>query len=148
RWLLTTGVLRDETRFYICGPPAFMRMAQFTLRTMGVPEEWIRQEHFTVERRPLPPAIDPTPRQVTIHTPKGDHTFTTAWPDTILAAALKNGIALPYSCRAGRCSTCVARLIRGHVKLSNNEVLTENDLKEGLTLTCVGYAETDVTLSF
>lgn len=149
RWLFTTGVLNGETRFYICGPPSFMRMALFTLRTMGVPEEWIRQEHFTVERRPPPPpAVDPAPKKVTIHTDKDDYEFQTAWPDTILRAAEKHGIALPYSCRAGRCSTCVARLLQGRVKMSNNEVLTEKDQQEGLTLTCVGYAETDVVLVF
>lgn len=125
-----------------------MRMAQFTLRTLGVPEAGIRQEHFTVERQPPPPAVDPAPRKVTIRTDAHRYEFQTAWPDTILTAALKHGIALPYSCRAGRCSTCVARLIRGRVKLSNNEVLTEKDLGQGLTLTCVGYAETDIMLSF
>jgi len=149
RWLLKTGVLETGTRFYICGPPAFMRMAQFTLRTLGVPEEDIRQEHFTVEHRPPPPpAIDPTPRIVTVHAGDSQYQFETSWPDTILTAALKHGIRLPYSCRAGRCSTCVARLLQGRVKMSNNEVLTEKDQQQGLTLTCVGYAETDLELLF
>jgi ring-1,2-phenylacetyl-CoA epoxidase subunit PaaE len=149
RWLETTQALTDETRFYLCGPPAFMRMAQFTLKTLGIPDEHIKQEHFTIERRPPPPPlIDPAPRHVRLLTPAGDYAFQTAWPDTILDAALKHGIRLPYSCRTGRCSTCVAHLVQGRVKMSNNEVLTEKDQQEGLTLTCVGYAETDITLSF
>ena len=149
RWLETTQALKNDTRFYLCGPPAFMRMAQFTLKTLGIPDDHIKQEHFTIERRPPPPPfIDPTPRHVRLHTQNGDYAFQTAWPDTILDAALKHGIRLPYSCRAGRCSTCVARLIQGRVKMSNNEVLTEKDQQEGLTLTCVGYAETDITISY
>ncbi len=148
RWLETTGALADDTRFYLCGPEAFMRMARFTLKTLGVPDDHIRQEHFTVERRLAPPPlVDPAPKTITIITTAGHYEFETAWPDTILTAAEKHGIRLPYSCRAGRCSTCVARLIRGKIKMSNNEVLTEKDLQQGLTLTCVGYAETDVTLS-
>lgn len=149
RWLETTQALKNDTRFYLCGPAAFMRMARFTLKTLGIPDEHIRQEHFTVEHRPPPPPIiDPTPKKVALLTPTGDYEFETAWPDTILDAALKHGIRLPYSCRAGRCSTCVARLIQGRVKMSTNEVLTEKDQQEGLTLTCVGYAETNITISY
>ena len=149
RWLETTQALTTDTRFYLCGPTAFMRMAQFTLKTLGIPDDHIMQEYFTIERRPPPPPlIDPAPKKVTILTGNGRYEFDTAWPDTILDAALKHGIRLPYSCRAGRCSTCVARLKQGKIKMSTNEVLTEKDIQQGLTLTCVGYAETDVTLSF
>ncbi|HEV2478490.1 MAG TPA: 2Fe-2S iron-sulfur cluster-binding protein [Puia sp.] len=124
-------------------------MARFTLKTLGIPDDHIRQEHFTVERRlPPPPLVDPTPRTVTILTQAGRYEFQSAWPDTILDAAEKHGIRLPYSCRAGRCSTCVAHLHKGQIKMSTNEVLTEKDLQQGLTLTCVGYAETDIILTF
>jgi ring-1,2-phenylacetyl-CoA epoxidase subunit PaaE len=146
--LLSPDVFPD-TRFYICGPPAFMRMTQFTLRTLGIAEGHIKKEHFTVEHIPAaPPVFDRTPRKITIHDGSGAHAFEVKWPDTILTAGLRQGIPLPYSCRAGRCSTCVARCVKGKVRMTVNEVLTDNDLREGLVLTCVGYAETDVELSF
>lgn len=148
RWLQTTDALRSGTRYYLCGPLAFMRMARFTLRTLGVADDEIKQEYFTIERMPPPPIVDEAPRKVIILTTTGRYELETTWPDTILDAALKQGIALPYSCRAGRCSTCIARLASGHIKMRANEVLTEKDLQEGLTLTCVGYAETDITLSY
>jgi len=149
RWLETTGAITGDTRFYLCGPAVFMRMAQFTLKTLGIEADQIKQEHFTVERRPpSPPMVDPTPKMITIVTAAGRHEFLAAWPDTILDAAEKHGIRLPYSCRAGRCSTCVARLLMGQIKMSTNEVLTEKDLQQGLTLTCVGYAATDITISY
>ena len=146
------GLVRREafagTRFYICGPPAFMRMAQFTLRTLGIPEGSIKKEHFTVEHHPAPPpAFDEAPKKIVIRDGSQVYTFETKWPNTILQAGLDHGIRLPYSCRAGRCSTCVARCIAGSIRMTNNEVLTDNDLREGLVLTCVGYAETDVELS-
>lgn len=54
--------------FYLCGPPAFMRMVQFTLRVMGFADEQIRQEHFTVEYVPPPPLLtDTTPKKVTVY---------------------------------------------------------------------------------
>ena len=135
--------------FYLCGPPAFMRMAQFTLRLLGFPDEQIKKENFTVEYIPPPPLLtDTTPRQITIHQKDATFSFEAAWPDTILQAAERRHISLPYSCRGGRCSTCTAKCLSGKVKMSINEALAEKDLQEGLVLTCVGYAETDITLSF
>ena len=151
QWLfavLSPDVFSD-TRFYICGPPAFMRMAQFTLRTLGIAEAHIKREHFTVEHIPAPPPVfDRTARKITIHDGSGTHAFEVKWPDAVLAAGLRQGIPLPYSCRAGRCSTCAARCVKGKVRMTINEVLTDDDLRAGLVLTCVGYAETDVELSF
>jgi ring-1,2-phenylacetyl-CoA epoxidase subunit PaaE len=135
--------------FYLCGPVSFMRMAQFTLKWMGIADEQIKKENFTVEFVPPPPLIaDESPKQMTIHYHQQTFRIEAAYPQNILQAALKNNIQLPYSCRGGRCSSCVAKCIKGKVKMSINEVLTEKDLHDGLVLTCVGYAETDVELEF
>ncbi|HVS94996.1 MAG TPA: iron-sulfur cluster-binding domain-containing protein [Puia sp.] len=138
-----------RTQFYLCGPPAFMRMAEFTLRTLGIAETQIRKEHFTVEHQPGPPPdFDDTAKKVVLRAGSERHVFEAKWPKTILQAGLDRGIPLPYSCRAGRCSSCVARCMQGRVRMTNNEVLTDSDLRDGLILTCVGYAETDVELTF
>jgi ring-1,2-phenylacetyl-CoA epoxidase subunit PaaE len=153
-WLLEEWILKLLPRFhlpvfYLCGPPAFMRMVQFTLRLLGFSDAQIKKENFTVEYVPPPPLLtDTTPKQVIIHQKDSTFHFEAAWPDTILRAAERHHIALPYSCRGGRCSTCTAKCLSGKVKMSINEVLTEKELKEGWVLTCVGYAETDVVLSF
>jgi ring-1,2-phenylacetyl-CoA epoxidase subunit PaaE len=150
-WIISLLPAEDyeDVYFYLCGPTAFMRMAQFTLRLLGIAERRIKKEFFTAGPAPAPLLFtDRSPRRVRILTSSGTREFVAAWPDTILQAAGRNGIALPYSCRAGRCSTCVARCLNGHVKMSVNEVLTDRDLQEGLVLTCVGYAETDVELWF
>lgn len=96
---------------------------------------------------PAPPVFDATPKAVRVRGAV-DQAFTVKWPESILTAALRQGVPLPYSCRAGRCSSCVARCLKGSVRMTHNEVLTEKDLREGLVLTCVGYAETDVELSY
>jgi ring-1,2-phenylacetyl-CoA epoxidase subunit PaaE len=138
-----------ETLFYLCGPPALMRMAQFTLKLMGFADDQIRRENFVVEYIPPPPLItDRDPKQIVIHFHKQTYHITSEFPTNILQAALNNNIQLPYSCRGGRCSTCVARLMKGNVKMSINDVLTNKDLENGLVLTCVGYPETDIELDF
>jgi ring-1,2-phenylacetyl-CoA epoxidase subunit PaaE len=118
------------------------------LRTLGFPDEAIRREHFTVGYiPPAPPVFDATPKRVVIRA-EMDREFVVTWPDSILTAAIRQGIPLPYSCRAGRCSSCVALCRRGRVRMTTNEVLTDKDIARGLVLTCVGYAETDVELDF
>lgn len=133
--------------FYTCGPEPFMRMAQFTLKVMGFQDEQLRKEHFVIEPVHKPAFTMPsTPFTVVLHYAQQTHEFTTAWPDTILQAAQKNGITLPYSCNTGRCATCAAYCRKGSVTMSNNEVLTDTDLQVGLVLTCTGYAATDLVL--
>lgn len=126
-----------------------MRMAQFTLKWMGFEDEQIKKENFTVEFVPPPPLlVDISAKKILIHYQKETFKINATYPVSILQAALDHDIQLPYSCRSGRCSSCVAKCIKGKVKMSNNEVLTEKDLENGLVLTCVGYAETDVELEF
>jgi ring-1,2-phenylacetyl-CoA epoxidase subunit PaaE len=138
---------RRRPFFYLCGPPGFMRMAVFTLRLLGVADQDIKRENFVVEYVPPPPVLaDTSPREVVLDVEGAAVRFSTQWPSTILQSALDNGIALPYSCKGGRCGTCAARCISGKVRMTINEVLSEKDLAEGLVLTCVGYAETDVEL--
>ncbi|PWT73923.1 MAG: oxidoreductase [Bacteroidetes bacterium] len=141
--------MNDDTYFYICGPHSMMRMAEFTLKWMGIQDNQIRRENFSIDFIPPPPVLtDTTPKELTIHFQDHTHQISVAYPKNILQAALDNGIHLPYSCRGGRCSTCVAKLMKGKLKMSVNDVLTEKDLDEGLVLTCVGYALTDLELSF
>jgi CDP-4-dehydro-6-deoxyglucose reductase len=66
---------------------------------------------------------------------------------TLLDAASGAGIALPYSCRAGRCSTCKALVQRGQTRpLTDETGLSTEEIKAGWILTCVRTAETDVEL--
>lgn len=66
---------------------------------------------------------------------------------TLLDAASAAGIALPYSCRSGRCSTCKALVQRGQTRARTEETgLSPVEIEAGWVLTCVRTAETDVEL--
>jgi ring-1,2-phenylacetyl-CoA epoxidase subunit PaaE len=136
-------------QFYLCGPLPFMRMAEFTVRLLGFSVEQIRKEHFVIDTPPHAPLlIDTSFKRVTIHYQQKTYHIQVAYPTSILDAALENNIQLPYSCKGGRCSTCSAYRVNGKIVMSMNEVLTEKDIAKGLVLTCVGFAATDVELSF
>ena len=65
-----------------------------------------------------------------------DYSIETSKDRTILELALENGIDAPYSCQGGICSTCLARLVKGSVTMDNNQILTDDEVEEGLILTC------------
>lgn len=66
---------------------------------------------------------------------------------TLLDAASAAGIALPYSCRTGRCSTCKALVQRGQTRPLTDEVgLSPEEVEAGWILACARTAETDVAL--
>lgn len=130
----------EQVLCYICGPLNYMRMCTYTLREADIPINNIRKENFSTDKpiiRNEPP--DTAAHVVKIQYHQQEHRLLVQYPKTILQTAKESGLLLPYSCEAGHCGNCVALCTQGKVWLSYNEVLTDKDLAQGLTLTCVGY---------
>ena len=82
----------------------------------------------------------------TIRVPASGHEFDIEDNETILEAALRQGIGLPYGCRNGRCGNCAADLLSGEVTYYGEPPALE-DLPAGKCLPCQGFAASDLRLS-
>lgn len=131
-------------RFYICGPEPMIHVVKDVLLEFGINESQILFELFTVTT-PAPPIdrqlIDGKTK-VTIMLDDEETTFVMDQKKSVLEAALDENIDAPYSCQGGICSSCLARLTEGEVKMRQNNILTDGELAEGLILTCQSHPTT------
>jgi ferredoxin-NADP reductase len=133
------GPVGGDADVYICGPGPFMDIVEETLLSEGVAPERLHIERFTPSE-PLPesdtPAEGAVVTRVTIElagrTDSTDHHPGT----TILQTARQMGMSPPFSCEAGSCATCMAKLVDGTVTMHVNNALTDDEVDDGWILTC------------
>jgi ferredoxin len=79
---------------------------------------------------------------VTIHLDRKKVSVPQVPGETLLETARRAGLEPPFSCEAGNCGTCMARLTEGHATMRVNDALDEDEVDDGYILTCQGVPDT------
>lgn len=149
RWVDPKGI--DVA--YICGPQSMMEQVQERLMASGLAKSQIKLELFAGAMRKGPrPERKGVIRgeegcKVTVI--QNGLTREFAMPknkESVLDAALEQGLELPYSCKGGVCGTCRAKLIKGEVDMDANYSLEDYEVARGFVLTCQSFPITDALL--
>lgn len=140
--------------FYLCGPDAFMELVEsalpdpgrvFTERFGTAPPRSPDSAPVSSDDAPASTEEDPE------HEPEGTVTITlrnnrVSVPrranETLLESARRAGLTPPFSCESGNCATCMAKLTKGSATMRVNDALTDEEVAEGLILTCQGVPDT------
>jgi len=142
--LMLADVVRDigERSAYVCGPEAFMTTMATALTALHVPRDQQFQESFGDHKHSETPG-----KPVNILLDSWDTSFVGDNKTTLLEQAEKNGVNIPYNCRAGYCGVCRVTLESGEVRVLADHALTDDGKKAKKILACSCIPQTDVVIS-
>ena len=127
-------------KFYLCGPEEMINTVSAVLKEHNVAEKNIKFELFSsVSTEDTIEKSFEGHTKITILVDEEETTFEMSQKQTILEAALKQGVDAPYSCQGGICSSCLARITSGTAEMKKNSILTDSEIAEGLVLTCQAH---------
>ena len=152
---------------YVCGPKGFREKVQQLLIHLGLPASHYHEESFghyeysnviqdntTTENQPELPETKNSlvseqnnNAKVVINFTRWHKRYQGNKQATLLEQGEEAGLILPYSCRAGSCGRCKAKLISGKVQQNETEGLLASEQSQGYILLCSCTALTDIEIS-
>ncbi|MCY1210270.1 1,2-phenylacetyl-CoA epoxidase, subunit E [compost metagenome] len=142
---------------FICGPQGMTETVRDQLKGNGVPAERIHFELFAAasgsakrEAREAARITDSASSQVTVISDGRELTFELPRNSvSVLDAGNAQGLELPYSCKAGVCSTCKCKVVEGEVEMDSNFALEDYEVAAGYVLSCQTFPVSEkVVLDF
>jgi ring-1,2-phenylacetyl-CoA epoxidase subunit PaaE len=135
---------------YLCGPAPMTKALRTALTEMGMSLDNIRFEIFTPtpygkssgEHVQVKPVIAGADVEVILDGTRRRLKVDPA-TETVLGAAQRDGVEIPYSCAGGMCCTCRCKVLEGKASMDQNWSLQPWELEAGFILACQARPETD-----
>lgn len=140
---------------FICGPEPMILAVQERLLEYGIPEKHVHVELFAAQSpaKPLAKSITNDPKieanvRIIMDGIEMDLNIDSDG-ESVLDAAYKAGMDVPFACKGGVCCTCKAKVLEGSVKMDVNYALEPDEVEQGYILTCQSHPTADkVVISF
>lgn len=134
----------EQVEYFICGPGSMIEAVEKALKGFSIDKKRIHTERFTSDVDEKDKAKGTAGARIIVHL-NGDK-IETEVPEgkTILDVLLDMRYDPPYSCHSGACSTCMAKIISGSVKMDACYALDDDEIADGYILTCQSHPTSDV----
>lgn len=131
---------KEFEKFFLCGPEDMINLITDVLKEKNIAEKDIKFELFSASSKENKIDVSHSDHtKITVLVDGEQATFEMSAKQTLLEAALKQGLDAPYSCQGGICSSCLARVTQGTAVMKKNSILTDGEIAEGLVLTCQAH---------
>jgi 3-ketosteroid 9alpha-monooxygenase subunit B len=129
---------------YVCGPEGFMTVVRGALPDGArvLVEDFDASPPVKATTAEVADGKEAAGGTVTIHLDRKKVSVPQVAGETLLETARRAGLSPPFSCEAGNCGTCMARLTEGKATMRNNDVLEDDELADGYILTCQAVPDT------
>ena len=135
----------EFSKYYLCGPEEMITLLSDTLKENNVAEKDIKFELFSASSTENKAVGNVEGHaKISVFVDGEETTFEMSQKQTLLEAALKQGLDVPYSCQGGICSSCFCKITEGKAEMKKNQILTDSEVADGLTLACQAYPTTSV----
>ena len=126
---------------FFCGPGGMIEICAKTAVELGVDRNRIKFERFLAPGEPPPTRRPPAPplenANIEVCFDGAKYAFAQESRDrSVIEAALRHGIELPFSCRGGMCCTCRCRIVSGEAAMTVNYSLENWEIAAGFILAC------------
>ena len=131
---------KNVNKFFLCGPERMIETVSNNLLDVGIDKTSILFELFSSSVKSEEIKGKTESRSLEIIYDELTHKFENMDGKSVLDTALQNNLDVPYSCQGGVCSSCIARIKSGTAEMAANQILTDEEIEEGLILTCQAHA--------
>jgi len=134
-----------QAEFFICGPGNLIDTTEKALKERGIDEKAIHSERFTTgtKGKEASKVAGTEGAIVKVHLDGQEIEVAVPPNKTILDVLLAQKYDPPYSCTSGACSSCMAKVITGSVRMETCFALDDDEVEEGYILTCQSHPTTD-----